>query len=339
MTRPHPTPSGWPTYRRWSARRRGLTLIEALTAVTVTLIFVGGVAAAFIQIIRAADEAEAMVRAHSAARSATDKISTELRQLQLDANRTRRVVRLINRPLAHGNNMDMDGDGVADEEFVNARDTDGDWLQTSNRHAMIGPHYERPNFLFSPDLGDEHVDEDHRFSADELSWIVAGTNGQVRVTYRLGNFDGEPNVLLRAVRVGIEPEQVEPVVFDVVSFDVLAWDANAEIEDYTNFQPIVPYWVEEWDSMVLIENPDRFVPGVNPPYYPDGQPIVQVEPFYIPPSFYIRVTVNAEPIPLRDIPPSDWPLGDKPLRTVSVSTVVNVEAVIQGRLYYDYIRD
>lgn len=322
-----------------SAARRGLTLIEALTAVTVTLIFVGGVTAAFIQIIRAADEAEAMVRANSAARSATDKIATELRSLQIDANREFRSLRLINRPLTYGNNIDMDGDGQADEEIVDGRDTDGNWVPQDDRHARIGPFYERPNFVDIPDLGDNAVDEDFRFSADEISWTAPGTGGQVRITYRLDSFDGEEHVLVRTVRDGNNPEIVEPVVFDVVSLDILAWDANAEIRDFTDFQPIIPYWVEEWDSQRMIENPDRFIPGVNPPFFPDGQPIVQVEPFYIPPSFFIRVTVNAEPIPLRDIPPTDWPLGNRQLRTVSVSTVVNVESVIQGQLYYDYIRE
>lgn len=327
------------TYRRQVARNKGLTLIEALTAVTITLIFVGGVAAAFIQIVRAADEAEASVRAHSAARGAVDRIATDLRALQLDANRENRRLRLVNRPLAYGDNIDHDGSGSINPEHVDGRDTDGNWSPVDDRHAQIGPYFERPNFVGVPDLGDVSVDDNVRFSADEITWLEAGTNGQTWVGYRLDTFDGEPHVLVRTIRQGNNPEVVEPVVFDVVSLDILAWDANAEIRDFTNFEPIVPYWVEEWDSEILISDPDRFIPGVNPPFFPDGQPIVQVEPFYIPPSFYIRVTVNAEPSPLRDIPSSDWPQGNRSLRTVSVSTVVNVESVIQGQLYYDYIRE
>lgn len=329
----------WKSGLRRRRPQRGLTLIEALTALVVTLIFVGGVTAAFIQIVRAADEAEAMVRANSAARGAVDQIANELRQLQLDANREFRQLRLINRPLAHGNNMDMDGSGEPGQSHVNGRDGEGSWTTDEDRHAQIGPHYERPNFVDLPDLGDDLIDTDVRFSADEISWIVAGTGGQLRVGYRIDEFEGEENVLVRWFQEGDDPVQVEPVIFDVVSLDILAWDVNAEIKDESPFQPIVPYWVEEWDSVPILLEPDRFVPGVNPPLFPDGQPVVQVEPFYIPPSFYIRVTVNADPLPLREIPRNDWPMGDRPLNTVAISTVVNVESVLHGQLYYDYIRE
>lgn len=325
--------------RRHLRRRRGLTLIEALTALTVTLIFVGGVTAAFIQIVRAADEAEAMVRANAAARGAVDQIANELRQLQLDVNREFRQLRLVNRPLAHGDNIDLDGSGAPGQSHVDGRDGETSWTTGADRHAEFGPYYERPNFVDLPDLGDDLIDTDVRFSADEISWIVPGTGGQLRAGYRIDEFDGEENVLVRWTRLGSDPEQVEPVIFDVVSLDLLAWDVNAEVEEGSPFQPIVPYWVEEWDSVPILQNPDRYVPGVNPPLLPDGRPIVEVEPFYIPPSFYVRVTVNADPLPLREIPRSDWPLGDRPLNTVSVSTVINVESVLQGQHYYDYIRE
>ena len=319
--------------------RRALTLIEVLTALTVALVFIGGVATAMLGIIRASDEAEAEVRATATARSAVDRMATELRQLQPDADRELRQFRLINRPLAYGDNIDNDGDGLIDEEILNGRDDDGDWMLGKDRHVTVGLRAERNAFVGRPDLGDEGVDEDCRFSADEVSWVVPGTGGNQRIGYRLGTFDGEDHVLLRVISQTGSPDVIEPVVFEVVSLDILAWNANSVIREGVPFIPTQPYWVEEWNSIPLIQNPDRFVPGVNPPRFPDGTVIPTVEPFYFPTALYIRVTVNAERVPLSEIPSSDWPQGDRPLKTVGVSTVVNIESVMKQPAYDLYVRN
>jgi hypothetical protein len=279
-----------------------------------------------------------MVRAHASARSAVDAMATEIRQIQQDPDRTRRILVITNRPLAYGDNVDNDGDGVVDEELFNGIDDDSDWTPAHDRHVQVGTYVERADFLARPDLGDDNVDEDCLFSADEISWVVPGSAGSLRITYRIDTFEGEKHVLVRASKLGNAPEVVEPVVFDVVSLDILAWNANAFIDANGPFETIIPYWVESWDSVPLINNPDRYVPGVNPPRFPDGTVIPTIEPFYLPPAVYLRVTVNAERVPLSEIPESDWPFGNRRLKTVSISTVVNLESAIQLPIYAEYVR-
>lgn len=312
--------------------RRGATLIELLTALTIALIFIGSVAAAFIQVIRSSDEAEAVVRAHSSARAAVDQIARELRQLRVDADPGYVQLLLVNRPLAYGNFIDDDGDGAVDEDVIDGIDNDGDWTAGSDQHATIGGLTERDAYVGVADLGDRQVDEDHRFSADEATFIQPpGTLGpgsfRRRVTYRLGTFDTEQNVLLRAyidnpTTTGTGTEVVEPVVFDVVSLDILAWNANNNVAG-----PVAgePYWQSEWDATTM-----NF-PFTRPVNAPFGVP-----PFKFPAAFHISVTVNAERLPLRDI--SGWPGNARPLRTVTMSTVVNVESVIQDTRYFLFVR-
>ncbi len=313
-------------------RRRAVTLVETIVAITVTMIFIGGATAAFIQILRASDEMEANVRAYSAARSAVDIISRDLARLQLDADPDYQQFLLVDRRLPFGDNIDHDGDGVADEEFFTGFDEDGDWTPQDDQHAEINGLFERPHYVGLPDHGDFQVDEDVRFSADEVIFIIPpGTLGpdapRQRVTYRLGTFEGERNVLLRLTAedpppIGPSIEVIEPVLFEVLSFDVLAWNPNDDVES-TN--PGRPYWTSFWNAE------EKTFPEVRPVNAPFGVP-----PFKIPASFLVRVTVSAEREPLDALP--DWP-GPRKLRTVFLSTVVNVESVIQDVRYDLFVRD
>lgn len=317
-----------------SNSRRALTLVEIMVALAVSMILIAIVAAAFIQIIRSSDEAESVVRAHSSGRSGVEAIARDLRRLQLDADFSFQQLVLIDRPLTYGDNVDNDDDGSVDEEVFDGRDNDGDWTNASDRHATIGAFTERANFVGIPDYGDEHVDEDCRFSADELTFILpAGADGigspRKRVTYRLGSFDGEDHVLLRIVEEnptlipGSQPVVVEPLLFEVVSLDILAWNPN----DNTS-SPVAGsgYWEESWNSAVME------YPAVEPLNAPDET----VPPFRLPASFLIRVTMSAERVPLSEI--AGWPLGNRPLRVVSMTTVVNVEQTIENAVYDEYVR-
>lgn len=318
----------------------GVTLIELLVALTISLIFVGSVAAAFIQIIRSSDKAEAIVRAHTSARSAVDAIARDLRVLQLDAtNLDYWQLTLINRNLTYGNFIDDDGDGAVDEEFFDGYDDDGDWSPADDRHATIGGLTERPEFVGVDDYGDLNVDEDCRFSADELSFIIPQSldNPGVprrRVTYRLGTFEGEEHVLLRAVVYNPsvdgtgDTEIVEPVVFDVVSLDILAWNANSNSPRNVGGNQVA-YWVSEWDAE-QVNYP--FVQVINSP---DGDPMAP--PFKLPAAFLVSVVVNAERVPLSEI--RDWPGGGRPIKTARMSTIINVEAIINDTRYREYVRN
>lgn len=323
---------------RKNRARRGITFIELLVALTISLIFVGSVAAAFIQIIRASDEAEAKVRAYQSARSAVEAIARDIRFVQLDTDPDYQQLVLINRNLTYGDLVDNDGDGSVDEEFFDARDNDGDWGFDDDRHPTIGGFSERWGFLGVDDYGDEDVDEDCRYSADELTFIVpAGLvfpgNPRLRVTYRLGSFEGEDHVLLRAVVVDPDPtgpytEEVEPMVFDVVSLDIMAWNPNSNTPREVGGVRRA-YWVNEWDAE-QINFP--FIQVLNSP---DGD--VNAPPFKLPASFLISAVVNAERLPLSEI--RGWPFGTRSLRTVRMSTVVNVEDTINDPRYREFLRD
>lgn len=316
---------------------RGLSLLELLAALAASMILVGGVSTAFILVTRAADEAEAVVRAHASARSAVDAIARDLRLLQLDANPAFQQLELVDIPLAYGDFVDNDRDGNVDDQFFDGSDfgSSGLWSGSGDLHAQIGAFTERGYALGHPDWGDAGVGADTRFSADEVSFIVpAGVYGpqspRQRITYRLGEFDGVDNVLLRIVSedpsvdgVG-DPVLIEPVVFDVMSLDILAWNANNNNSGTPGNRP---FWTSEWDATVLDSSTAA----------PHGASTGTVPPFKFPASFLIAVTVNAERVPLSEIP--GWPLSGQPVKTVRIDTIVNVESVIQDPRYDAFVRD
>ncbi len=292
-------------------------------------------AAAFIQIIRTSDETEALVQAHTTARSAVAAIARDLRQLQLDPNPNFQQLFVIDRTLTYGDFVDNDGDGDVDEENFDARhDEASTWSPINDRHAFIGGFTERSTFVTVPDYGDGDVDEDTRFSADEVTFIKPpGSSGfgspRQRITYRIGDFDGEENVLLRIIENNPSPAStgagvVEPVAFDVVSLDILPWNPN---NNNTNSPvPGAPYYETSWDAQSI------GFPGVNPIGNTDGT----VPPFKLPAAFLIRVVANAEKQPLSEI--AGWPLTGESLKTVAMTTVVNVDEVLQDPRYEDWVR-
>ncbi len=312
--------------RRYS---KGLTLLELLVALTASLILVGGVATAFISVLRASDEAESIVRAHTSARSATQAIARDLRLLQLDSDPAYRQLILVDQPLASPDPRE-EVDGLDDGPGAGTQ-----WTAPDDRHALIGGVVqERAPFVGVPDLGDANVDEDPGYSADEITFILpagvmAAGSPRTRITYRIGEFDGE-RALLRATVVNPapdgsgSPEVVEPVIFDPVSLDILAWNSN----NNAVASPLAgqPYWQSTWNAAGIM------LPSIVPSRAPAGVP-----PFRYPAAFMIRVTVNAERFPLSENP--GWQLGATPLKTVAMTTIVNVESVIQDPLYDAWVRN
>lgn len=308
-------------------RERALSITEVLVATVISVIFVGSVATVFTMTIRASDEAEAIVRANNRARAAVDRIAADLRNLRVDPRNATQTLVLRDQPLAYGDGIDNDRDGSVDEEFVDGIDEDGDF---ADQHAQInGTFFERYPNQGSPDLGDIGVDEDCQFAEDFITFVQLPSQTpdgrRRRITYRIGFFETQANVLLREMVIdpGLPTQeiQVDPLVFDVVSLDILAWDAN-----WNPVGPVIPpRWVSEWESAII-------APPLRPWDAPAGVP-----PFPFPASFYIRVTVNAEPIPLSEIP--DWPIGGRALRTESLETVVTVEATQSDARYQLYVRD
>lgn len=300
-------------------RARAVTLVELLVAATVAAVFIGSLATAYIQISRAAEEAEARARAYGTARIALDTVLSDLSTAVRLPGISQTFV-INNNTLPYGDNIDNDGDGLIDEEVFNGFDDDGDWTLEDDRHAFIGQNcHERFNFVGIPDLGDGSVDEDVRFSRDQLTFRVPANPsdpalGERLLTYKLGSYDGIDHVLLREER-SVPPLPTDPVInpvaFDVVSFDVLAWNPNSDAVSPSD-AGLYAYWAEEWISFTKVA-PDVQVIDAR-----TGEPTLAVPPYQVPPIVLVRVTVSAERFPLAEI--EGWPLGGRPLETVSLTS-------------------
>ncbi len=317
------------------ARRRAVSLTELLVAVTISLIFMTSVVAAYIQISRAADISASRVQAHSRARNAIDHLLREVRQVRFDpALGEDQIFVLASSALTRGDRIDNDRDGSIDEEIVNGRDDDGDWTMASDNHAPLLFTGDRGEYVGVPDLGDFQVDEDITFSRDSLRFRIpadAGLGAPAReIRYFVGAFDGFNDVLLReeisAPGTASEVTTLEPVIFDVLSFDVLAWNANDDVDSPAT--PQAPYWSEEFDSAAIRAT----VPPIAPIGAPLGTPALE-----FPAAIYVRVTVNAESLMLADIP--SWPLGTEALQTVTLESIASIDAVTSDPRYEMFVRE
>ncbi len=313
--------------------RRGLSMTEILVALVISLIFIGSVASVFTATLRAAEDAEAMSRAHQRALFAVEAITRDLKGLQIDPllgiSQSTLIIR--DQPLAYGDFIDNDRDGQVDEESVDGRDDDGDF---ADRHVAVGTSVERRYYQFTDDYGDAGVDEDYAFSNDEVTFLYTPATippnppptTRQRITYRIDSYDGEDNVLVRErntidITTGLTTSTtIDPVVFDVVSLDILGYNVNSY-----GVLPETPDHFTSWNAFLL--------PLGSRPY----QAPIGVPPFAYPASFLVRVTVNAERQPLSVL--GDWPLGGRKLRTASTETVVVVESVINSSNYAGFVRD
>jgi prepilin-type N-terminal cleavage/methylation domain-containing protein len=288
---------------RGKRQSRAMTLVEILVAMAVAGAFLAGVFAAFIQIVKASDLAEAKLQAINNARAALELMSIDIKAARIDPSRSVQYFIGLHRSLAWGNGIDDDGDGLIDEEWANALDDDRDWnYATDDRHANIAGNYERSMFVGSADLGDAHVDEDCRFENDKLTFRIFPDPGNPQsrddlITFYLGTYEGENHVLLRGitrnVSSGGRAEEPSPLAFNVVSLNFFYWDPNRTPN----------YWVTEWDSYQAATFPS---PGIE-----------------IPVAVYMSVTVYAGTKPLKDIKPGE------PMETIRLDTEVNIEQVLK----------
>ncbi len=316
-------------------RRRAVTLTELLVAITISLVFMTSVVAAYIQISRAADISESRVQAHTRARNAIDRILREVRLVQNDPSLgNNQVFELTTNPLTRGDGIDNDRDGLVDEEIVDGFDNDGDWTISSDNHASLLFTGDRGDYVGVADLGDFNVDEDTVFSRDTLRFRIPADAGMgspaLEIRYFVGAFDGFNDVLLReeisAPGTASELTTLEPVIFDIMSFDVLAWNPNDNVTSPAT--PQAPYWSEEFDA--------EDIRNAAPPTQPIGAPL-GTPPFQFPAAVYVRVTVNAESRMLADIPA--WPLGSEPIQTVTLESLATLDAVISDPRYEMFVRE
>lgn len=300
---------------RSSRHARGFTLTEIMMATAVAAIFLTGLIAAFIQVLRTTDRTEAVNTAVANGRVALDAMAVELKQanfiggLGLFIGLDSPVPLVTAANARYGNGIDNDGDGTINEELFNGFDEDGDWTGASDRHALVGSFYERPNFVGAPDLGDAQIDEDCLFENDVVTfWIVPGPGSanpqNVEVSFSLGDFEGRSNVLLKTVRVPAgDPNltmEVTPLAQNVLSFSALYWMPNSDL-------PWTPtgdnnYWLPEWDST--------------------GDKALQGPALRLPAAVHLTVQVHADERPIEMYRPGD------PVKVETLSTTINLEQII-----------
>ena len=207
-------------------KRFGFTLLEYLVAAMISLIFLSSLVTVYIQIDKSAKISNARMEAYQNARAALDFLTNEIKDARPN------FFLLIDRNLPYGDRIDNDGDGRIDEELADGVDNDGDWISgrddRDNRFSNGATEYG----YGIPDLGDDRVDEDVRYSRDELTFRVASPIGVgFDINYRIELFQDENDVLLRTINS--TPPIISPIAFDVLSFNILAWNNN----------PLNPGWV------------------------------------------------------------------------------------------------
>jgi type II secretory pathway pseudopilin PulG len=294
-------------------------MIEMLIAVAIVSIFLSGIYATYIQVAKVNQQATAQLEALRNGRSALQSLSDELKSLN-DIGGNGLLIGPDVPPRAFGDGIDNDGDGRTDEEIVNGIDDDPTSPPTpiiaTDRHAFLNPANtlrERPRGIAVSDLGDANVDEDARFGQDFLIFqVTPETPSDIIVkviTYAIPpeGFDGVPNVLVRQTRIErvnpadpTGPSLVEgglaPIAFGVLGFDLMYWDSNASAATQN--------WLTAWDSTTKAG-----------------------ERFRLPASIYMRLTVQADPRPAEILEDGD------PQKVLIVSTVVNIESVIDSPLF------
>jgi len=204
----------------------GFTLLEYLMAVAISLIFLGSLATVYIQIEKSAKISNAKMEAYQNARAALDYLTEEIKDARPN------YFLLVDQNLPRGDRIDNDGDGRIDEEIADGRDNDGDWSRGRDDRDYRFPNGATEYGYGIPDLGDDRVDEDVKYSQDDLTFRVASPMGiGFDINYKIGRFQSEDNVLIRTIQT--TPPLVNPIAFDVLSFSVLAWNNN----------PLNPGWV------------------------------------------------------------------------------------------------
>ena len=295
--------------RRYLSIRFGVSMIEMLVALAVAGVFLAGVLEAFVSIIRASDMAETQLEAVANARTALERMSVDIKAARIDPRRPIQTFHGIHTDLSYGDGIDNDEDGRVDEEVHNGEDDDVDYqVMNDDLHESLGGGFiERPVLVNMADLGDRHVDEDCRFSADTLEFITfpdpnnPGYREQT-ISYEVTTFDGQPNVLVRRVTYNPHDPQnirteVDPIAFNVLSLSLLYWDPNR----------IPMNWVTSWDSLYA-------------PFFPDPQ-------IELPVAVHISVTVYAGSAPFNEYKP-----GQR-AETVTLETTVNIEQVLKDERY------
>jgi len=296
----------------------------------IATVFLGALYTTFLRMIQTSNRSQARVEAFRNGRAALMTIFDEVKAINRAGGEF--LLLGVNRTLEFGDGIDNDNDGRVDEEILNGRDDDGDWVAArDDLHARIGGEgafVERFQYttqgrfgtLYSgpkDDLGDRRVDEDNRFGRDAVVFSVFPPPGPSEIllqtiTYAIDAFDGEPAVLVRQARTEfVDPatqpvETVAPLAFGVLGLDILYYDPNGNPNPGAPREDR-PYWVERWDSTDFR--------NFRPPRLP------------LPASLFVGLTLYADPRPFET-----YREGTR-VETVFICTVINIEDTIDRANY------
>ena len=294
------------TYVCTSSIRRGLTLIEILVAMTIALILFGSVATTLLLILRVSKNHEIELNAVANARTALEKLSSEIKE----ANRAPGSTAFfgLNIPQTYGDGIDNDSDRRVDEEEPNGLDDDADWgtRASNDQHAQAQGLYERPHGVGVPDLGDLGVDEDCVFHLDQIAFRITPfldpTYLYEDILYEVTTFEGQDRVLVRrsdrlTLPSGTIETTIAPLAYNVLSFNCLYWDPNAP--------PELQYWLETWSSTE----------------------------YHRAPGFEIPATILAELAVWADRAPIEQYSNGQGVQVLALRTAINIENVIQDAAF------
>lgn len=297
---------------RMGFNRRGMTLLEVLVAVTITVLIIGGATITFIQLLRSHDRAQARVEATANARSAIESLSIELKRAETTGPLMMFRGSTETSGSLGGDAVDQDNDGKFDEEFLNGSDDDADWDIADDRHAIIdtsGTRYaERPVYYQAADLDDWQIDVDIKQSSASVTFSTFDVPGEIdrSVSYYLGNDpDGEPNTLMKQATY-FDPVSssvltiAAPVAHHVFSFGLLFWDEAAAHDPTSN------PWRTTWDDTTSTST-------------------------RAPASVYMTISVySGTPLSLEEMQPGQQ------IPTVTLTSVVDIEAVLASTQFRGY---
>ncbi len=297
--------------------RSAFTIVEILVAMAIALTFLSALYSSLLQLLRASDEARARVEAMRNGRAALLTLTDEFKAISRSG--ADYLVLGVNNDTDYGDGWDDDDDGTIDEESIDGRDEDADYLAlTDDRHAPLATvgifdFFERQDFVLVDDLGDVDVDEDVVFGNDTLDFqlfppAIDASLTSATISYTLGSIDGQSNVLLRTATIqdgGGTTTTISPLAFGVLGLDFLYWDSNATPGAILRSDR--PYWVTDWDS--------GDAGSFNAP---------QLE---LPASIYVRLTLYADRRPIASYQPG------AAVNTLRVDTIVNLEDIIGDASY------
>lgn len=291
--------------------------MEILVAMAIALTFLSALYSSISQLLRATDITRARVEAMRNGRAALLTLSDEFKAISRSGSDF--MVLGINNDTTYGDGRDNDGDGTVDEESIDGRDEDADYIAlTDDRHALLATvglvnFFERQDFVLADDLGDVNVDEDVVFGEDTLDFqlfppAIDASLTSATISYSLGTLDGQDHTLLRTAKIedgGGTTTTIAPLAFGVLGLDFMYWDPNGTPGALLRSDR--PYWVTDWDSA----DSGSF----DPP---------QLE---LPASIYVRLTLYADRRPIASYE------NGAAVDTVTIDTVVNLEDIIGDGSY------